>query len=917
MSRPTDDRAGPEHGEFADLLATKLDVPRVRSDYLHRARLVERFEAASASVVLVSTPAGFGKSSLVADWASRTGRQLAWVSLEQDDGDPARFWRYVAAAVSRVSRRAAECVLPLLRRPAGTTGETVVTALVEGLRDEPRHVTLVLDDYQVIDSTRIHEDVALLLARRPPRLSVVLSTRSDPPLPLPRLRAQGELVELRAQDLRFTGEEVSDLLLKSWDFDLSAESVATLADRTEGWAVGLQLAAVALRGATDTEAAVRALAGTHRFVLDYLSDEVLDRQPEPVREFLLRCSILDRLSGPLCDAVTEGSDGQRMLEELERANLFLVPLDDERHWFRFHHLFADLLRDRLTRTLPDSVPQLHRRAGEWCERHDLPDSAIRHALGACDELWAVRLVERYVDELLLRSEGTTMLRWIGALPPELVNRRPRLLVAQARFNIYESRVQGTDQLLDAAEPELDKVDSEPYRPSRGSAASPLANVGATHALLRAFVAHLRGNADDTIKHAAGALTKIRPDEWALHGIAEANLGTAEWLAGHLSRAEEKMAANLETWLVADEPGRAAWSSHYLGRIQRDQGRLSAAEVTYRSLLEIGTAPDYLPEAPVGVAHVGLAAVAYERDDLDSAREHAIVGIDVCRRFVHNLPSAAGLGTLAMIRQADGEAAAAMDAIEEAVRLTDPAVADLLNPVWAVRARLLLENGDLSSAVQWAESRGLGPDDEPVLSVEPAHLALARILLAQHRPGDALALLDRLRAAAVEQGRMGSRIEIDALRALGAQAAGDQTRATATLSETLELAEPEGYIRVFVNEGPAMAGLLRRVARIRERGRAGGPSTAARDHANRVLQAFRRTPSATGPGPAPHPTGALTARELEVLVLIAHGKRNQQIAAELFVTLDTVKKHVSHIYTKLGVAGRTEALARARELELLP
>lgn len=907
----------PDAFEPVGLLATKLDVPRLRPDHLRRPRLLEQLDAAAPdSVVLVCTPAGYGKSSLLAEWAKRSTGAVAWLSLDTGDNDAVRFWRYVAAAVGRANAQLAERTRGLLRPTGIATGESVIAALVDAFGDVPDEMTLVLDDYHVIDSPPIHEDVALLLARRPRGLRVVLSSRGDPPLPLPRLRAQGELVELRADELRFTGDEAAFALRQSWGLDLSPESVTILEERTEGWAVGLQLAAVALRGDRDADAAVRAFAGTHRFVLDYLSDEVLDRQPEPVRDFLLRCSILDQLSDLLCNAVTGGSDGQRMLESLDRANLFLVPLDDQRRWFRFHHLFGELLRDRLRRARPDLVPRLHRAAGEWYERHGPPDSAIHHALTSGDYAWAARLLERYADELLLRSEGTTLSRWIAALPADLVKSRPRLLVAQARFSIYESRLQGVDQVLDDAEVALDQADLGEFEPSRGGGASPLANIRATHGLLRAFAAHLRGDADGAAAHAAKALTTVGEDEWALRGIAEANFATAEWLRGHLDAAESAMADNLATWQERGEPGRAAWSCHYLGQIQLGQGRLDAAVATFRRVLEF-VATSQVPLPSAGVAYLGLAAVDYRRNDLGGARRNVTEGIGICRRFVHTLPLATGLATLALVRHASGDTAGAAEAITEAGRVVDPAVADLLNPAPSVRARLALADGDVQAAAQWAEGRGLNVDDKLRFPYEPAYLAFARILLARDEPENALTLLDRLRVPAVEQNRTGSIIEIDVLRSVAMRAAGDQEAAVATVVNALELAQPQGHLRVFVDEGPAVVGLLRTVVRVRQRNQPRAPSPVARDLAIRVLRAASAQADGAAPSSALDLIDPLTTREVEVLGLIAAGRRNQEIATELFVTLDTVKKHVSHIYTKLGVSSRTEALARARELNVIP
>jgi LuxR family maltose regulon positive regulatory protein len=406
-----------------DLLATKLNIPQTRPDHLGRPRLVERLDnGMERELILVCTPAGFGKTTLLAGWATGARWPVAWLSLDPEDNEPARFWRYVVAALDRARGGLAEHVLPLLTPPGVMSSQGTVTALVNRLQAAPDEVALVLDDYHLLQSRPIHEGMAFLLGHLPPQLHVVITSRSDPPLPLARLRARGQLVELRAADLRFTPAESAALLREAWALDLAPEAEAALASRTEGWAAGLQLAALSLRERPDPDAFLDAFTGTHRFVLDYLSEEVLERQPDRVRTFLLETSILRRLTGPLCDAVTGRSDGQDMLEELERANLFLVPLDEERRWYRFHHLFGDLLRAWLRRSEGTRLPDLHRRAAAWCEQHGLTDEAIRHALESGDSAWAARLVEEHLGEILRRGESVILDQWLSSLPGEVRSR---------------------------------------------------------------------------------------------------------------------------------------------------------------------------------------------------------------------------------------------------------------------------------------------------------------------------------------------------------------------------------------------------------------------------------------------------------------------------------------------------------------
>jgi LuxR family maltose regulon positive regulatory protein len=464
------------------LLATKLHVPRPRPGFLTRPRLLERINQGTAgALTLVCAPAGFGETSLLGDWARHSQRPVAWLSLDGGDSDPARFWRYVAAALDELRPGVGQRVDALFQGGQPPL-EAVLTVLINELVTEPEQVVLVLDDYQLVEAPPVHQSLELLLERLPAQLRLVLASRADPPLPLARLRASGQLVELREVDLRFTPEEAAALLRTAVGVELPEAAVAALGDRTEGWVAGLQLAALSLRGQDDIGAFVAGFSGSHRFVLDYLAEEVLDRQPEPLRAFLLETSILERLSGPLCDAVTGRADSQQLLEQAERAHLFLVPLDEVRGWWRYHQLFADLLHARLQRERPDRVAELHRAAAAWHEAHELADEAIGHALAAGDATWAARLIERQLDARILRWEGATLQRWLAALPPELVGSRPRLSLAQAIIALIRGDLEAIEDPLNAAERGAADAADEPYEPSVGRAASMLANLPASIAL---------------------------------------------------------------------------------------------------------------------------------------------------------------------------------------------------------------------------------------------------------------------------------------------------------------------------------------------------------------------------------------------------------------------------------------------------
>jgi LuxR family transcriptional regulator, maltose regulon positive regulatory protein len=696
------------------LLATKLHVPQPRPGFLPRPRLLERLaEGTALELVLVCAPAGFGKTALLGDWARRSQRPVAWLSLDEGDNDPARFWRHVAAALDRVRPGIAERVAGLLGPPTPPSLEGLVTALINELDAEPDQVLLVLDDYHLVDAQPVHASLGFLVAHLPAGLRLLMASRTDPPLPLARLRASGQLAELRAAELRFTPEEAAAVLRQAVGQDLPDAAVAALVARTEGWAAGLQLAALSLRGQPDPPGFVASFSGGHRWVLDYLTEEVLDRQPDEVRTFLLETSVLERLSGPLCDAITGRTNGQDMLERVERANLFLLPLDEARGWWRYHHLFADLLRARLQQERPGRVPGLHHAAAAWSEEHGLADDAVRHALAAGDAIWAARLVERHVDELILHSEGATLARWLTALPAELVGCRPRLLLAQAILAGLSGRVEAVDGRLDAAERALADAMDEPYEPSVGRAASLVANVPAAIALERGHLAQLRGDTDRAVALASRALAELDKSEWMLDSIARVRLAMAEWLRGRLAAAEQAFGSSVAQWRAAGESTLAARGYHHLALLQRAQGRLDAALETYRQALEVAAVPGRPAPPAAGVADVGMAEIAYQRGELAAALEHVTRGIELCRRFVYTPPLATGLVTLAWIRQATGDHAGALAAMGEAGQVApSPDVAALLNPVPAQRARLLLAQGDVAAAARWTSQRGLHADDQP-------------------------------------------------------------------------------------------------------------------------------------------------------------------------------------------------------------
>ena len=678
------------------LLATKLNVPGLRPGFVFRPRLAQRLdEGLGQGLILVCAPAGSGKTVLLADWA-RLGRPpAAWLSLDDADNDPARFWRHALAALDHVRPGISERVSPLLGPPAPVSFEGLVTALINELAAGPDdgERPLVLDDYHLIGSQPVHASLGFLLEHRPPGLGVVLASRSDPPLPLARLRARGQLAELRAAELRFTAGEAAAMLREAAGADLPDAAVAALADRTEGWAAGLQLAALSLRGQADVAGFVTAFTGSNRYVLDFLAEEVLERQSEQVRAFLLETSVLERLSGELCDAVTGRPGSQPLLEQVERAGLFLLPLDEVRGWWRYHHLFADLLRARLQDEQPGRAAQLHRNAATWYEEHGLADDAIGHAVAAGEMTWAARLIEQHFDAVTIgaargrRSSG-------GCLRSPPTWSVPSPAVAGSGAGGSNQRQPGGGGA--AARRGRARVCRHSRRAIRAycwPGGSMLVNVPALIALHRSYLAQLRGDAEGTAAFASWVLAELGEGERLLSSLAQWNLAVAEWLRGRLAEAGRAFMSSITRWRAAGQPTLTAYGGYQLGQVQRAQGHLDATVQTCLRSLDFTAPPDQPTPPAAGPAYVGLAEVTYQRDELDTALRHVTEGIVLCRQFVYTAPLAGGLATLAWIRQATGDPAGALEAIGEAGQAS-PGPAGPLNPVPAQRARLLLAQGDL-------------------------------------------------------------------------------------------------------------------------------------------------------------------------------------------------------------------------------
>ncbi len=899
------------------ILRAKLYVPRGRPGAVTRSRLYGRLEeGVRRDLTVVSAPAGFGKTTLLADWSRQSRLPVAWVSLDGRDDDPVRFLSYLMAAIGTIHDGFGETTRAFLGSlPSREELEPVLTALSNEILEVPQDFVLVLDDYHVVRSEAVHDALAFLLDHAPPPMRLVVAGRASPPLPLARLRAAGRLTELGEADLRFTSEEASDFLRHTMGLDLSADGVAALEDGTEGWIAGLQLAAHALKGRENRARSPETLPGNTRQVFDYLAEEVLSCQPEEVRDFMLETSIVETLSASLCEALTDVGDGRAMLERLERENLFLVPLDEEGRYYRYHHLFAAFLRERLRRTHPGAVSGLHSRAGLWYERDRCIAGAVEHTLAAGDFVRAADLIEEETGARSRYVDASQLIRWVEALPDEMVRSRPKLCLLCAWALAHSGELEDAERRLEDTEAAL-QLDVEAQA---GALSDEERTLLGEVCIVRGRMAAMREDAPLTTQMSNRALELLPEGEVRLRGGVALDLGHALCSTGDFDSASEAFAEAAASGRAAgsgevpDNLRTALFAIHYQATLEIARGHLSNAEnllLDGRRLAE--GRPDGVPSV-AGIIDVGIGYLLYKRGDLDESRRVLEEGIERGRQAGEAKILVYGYINLSRVHMARGETDMAQSLVLRAGRLTPR-----WPFIWARQARVWLAQGDVASAARWAREYETSEDYRRY----PRHLeriTIARVLLAEGRTDEAFDFIEELLVDVRSAGMKAYEMVLLTLLALASERRGDTGLALEYLRGALALAEPEGFVRVFLDEGPPMAALLRRLIQESRDGGDGDASNGGPEgYAGRLLERFALEAPPSGNG---GPRGApgiepLSDRETEVLALVADGRTNAQIAGELYLSVGTVKAHVHHIFGKLLVRNRSQAVARARELHML-
>jgi len=891
-----------------ELLSTKLFIPRPRKNLVYRPRLVERLNAGlDKKLTLIAAPAGFGKTTLLSEWIPQSPRCVSWLSLDEADNDSTRFWTYFISSLQGLRSDFGKGALALLQSPQAPSIPSILTTLINEITAFPDSFALVLDDYHVIDAQQIHESLVFLIDHLPANMHLVMTTRVDPPLPLARLRVRDQLTEIRVKHLSFTKVETELFLYQEVGESFTPDEVAALEERTEGWIAGLQIAALSMQGHDDISEFIRVFSGGHRHILGYLADEVLNQRPKGTLNFLLKTSILDRLCGPLCDAVTGGSDGQAILESLAEVNLFISPLDDEGKWYRYHHLFAEVLQLKLKQTDADLIPSLHGRAREWLENNELSHEAVRHAIAGGDFERAAHLIERLLSTNWLNGELKTLQGWLSAIPIPSWRAHPRLWLVQAWVAMTVGDLVEGDANLKAAEEALGLLDEElacKLRPE-------------VLAFRASYASLVQG--PQAIELVRQALEILPKDHW-IRGMLVVFLGAAYYASGDLDSA-------LEALTHAPVPAQSASEIqphrvHLLafgGMVYYAKGQLrDALKLLYKAVEQAEPGGIPIPYVGTLLAYMSLSPVLYERNELEQAWAYLKRCLEMATDFGSAEVQVYVLSLLARICLANNDLPTAISYYDQIDTLLQEHVfsPSIMAYVNYHRFQLYLKQRNMEAAATWVETHN---DTSGRLNSYALHrIASPQFLIAQGNFDAASKELTTLVKDAQEAGHGNLLVKALALQALTYKGCGDQANALSILEYVLHLSEPEGYVRNFVDEGELMYLLLREYQsflKTKISDDVDGESLRNLTYTDKVLAAFPQSP-ATGNTKSYSLPESLSERELEVLQLVATGRTNQEIADLLVIALSTVKSHINNLYGKLGTNRRTEAIAIARDLGLL-
>ncbi len=889
------------------ILTTKLYIPPLRPHYVSRVNLVKKMTDGYKSgirVTLISAPAGYGKTTLISEWAALCNQPIAWLSLDESDSSPSVFLAYLINALQGIKKGVGEAILTALQSAQPPSMDELVISLLNEISDFPQQFILVLDDYHMVDSVDVDKELAFFVDHLPNQMHLVIASREDPPLALSRLRTRGQLTELRAVDMRFSETEASDFLNRVMGLKLGADEISKLESQTEGWAAGLQLAALCLQGRKETTPFIQSFADSQRFILDYLLEEVLHQQPEALQIFLLRTSILHRLCGSLCDAVLQevASTGQQTLEGLEHANLFIIPLDPERGWYRYHNLFRDLLQKRLGQTLTaDEIKSVHLSASRWYQENGDLGEAFHHAMAAGDLDRAAGLAESGYREMDDKFQSTLWLGWVKKIPQHMLIMHPLLCTFMGMAFSDLGELETSETYLQSADHYIEQYGvRDPYQ-----------DLPSKIALARAINAQLSGDLHATLKFAELTL-QLTPEDDLLQ-CAQANiiLGFTHWYDGDL----EPALAAMKSWMESMEKiGNTVFmvaSAFALADMLMALGRLREAKACLERSLETASTEGDEVIKTTAHHHLGLAMIALEQDDRVTFDRHILRARELGEKTTLVDWAYRWMIAQALIKEIEADYDLALSFLEDAKNAYVKNPIPDMRPIEALKARIFLKQGRLDKAKRWVQAQGLSVTDELRYLGEFDHLLLARVCIAEQAPSGVAEMLDKMLHAAENQKRTGSMLEILVVQTLFHLTQGDSNQAELSLERALFLAEPEGYVQLFLNEGVHLRPVIEKLAQ--------DPGHLLKNYIQKLLSAVMvddRTSSHLSRPGKPGLIEALTDRELEVLRLVSLGLSNEEISKKLFISLSTVKGHNLRIFNKLQVQNRTEAVACARDLGLL-